>query len=449
MLIQIAFPMMVSHAAETLMLFVDRLFLSRLGDAYLSASMIGGITSFMMTTFFFGVIGYVNALAAQHYGAGNRSRCALATTQGLILALAAYPLVLTLRPLGVMLMESSGHSLQQTQLETDYFRILLWGTIFGLFRMALSGFFSGIGRTRIVMVANLVAMLVNILFNWLLIFGNCGFPELRIEGAAYGTLIGSGVGTLILFVAYFSPENRRNFSTWRELRFHLGTLKILWRFGFPSGLEFFLNMAAFTLFIQLFHSYGPLYAAAMTITFNWDIVAFIPMLGINVATTSLVGRYMGAGKPEIATRSAYSGLKVTLLYAGTIMAFFVLIPEILVSCFIRDVAADGGALVETSKLMLRMAAVYTLADATALVFSAAVRGAGDTRWALKASVAIHWVTTIVAVVMIRVLHSNPIAVWSVFVLSVIVMAGAFLYRFRSGKWKRIFVIEREPEPVIP
>jgi MATE family multidrug resistance protein len=440
-LLQIAFPMMVSHAAETLMLFIDRLFLSRLGDAYLSASMIGGITCFLTTTFFFGVIGYVNALSAQHYGAGNRSRCALATTQGLILALAAYPVILALRPLGVFLMESSGHSPLQTELETDYFRILVWGTIFALSRMALSGFFSGIGRTRIVMVANLIAMLVNIVFNWLLIFGKCGFPELRIAGAAYGTIIGSAVGTLILFIAYFSSENRRVFATWRELRFHAATMRILWRFGFPSGLEFLLNMLAFTLFIQLFHSYGPLYAAAMTITFNWDLVAFIPMLGINVATTSLVGRYMGAGLPETAVRSAYSGFKITLLYAGTIMALFVVIPETLVSVFVHDVVvSDSVALIATSKLMLRMAALYTLADATALVFSAAIRGAGDTRWALKTSVAIHWMVTIVAVTMIRVLHSNPIAVWSVFVIGIFLMAIAFFHRFRSGKWKEIRVI---------
>jgi MATE family multidrug resistance protein len=446
MLLHIAFPMMVSHAADSVMLFTDRLFLSSLGPAHLAASMIGGITCFMMTTLFMGVIGYGNALVAQHFGAKQRDKCALAATQAVILSLISYPIILALSPLGSAIMSWAGHTAEQQVLEIKYFNILVFGTVFGLSRVALASFFSGIGKTQMVMIANIVSMVVNIVMNWILIFGKFGMPAMGIAGAAYGTIIGSAIGTFLLLYVYLSNYYNDMYHTRSGFKFCYKEFKTLVHYGFPSGIEFLLNLAAFNIFIQLFHSYGQQYASAITITFNWDMMAFIPMIGINVATTSLVGRYMGAKEPDLAVRSAYSGLKVTLGYAAIITAFFVFIPGVLVSCFVKDLnSVQGQDLLTISKTMLRMAAIYTLADGIALVFSAAIRGAGDTRWALKASVTIHWLMTIIAVLMIKVFHNEPLTVWAVFVGFVVTMAAAFYWRFVSGRWKNIQVIKSTPE----
>ena len=98
-LLAIAVPMVVSHACDTVMTFTDRVFLSWLGPDEMNAAMSGGLTSFMMMTFFMGLIGYTTALVAQYLGAGKKDRCALATSQALIICLAAYPLILLARPL--------------------------------------------------------------------------------------------------------------------------------------------------------------------------------------------------------------------------------------------------------------------------------------------------------------------------------------------------------------
>ena len=441
-LLGIAFPMVVSQACDTMMMFVDRLFLARLGRAHLSAAMSGGITAFMFMTFLLGLTGYANALVAQYFGSGQKRKCPVAVAQGLVIAVGGYPLILLTIPVGRLVFRLCGHDPLQQQLETQYFTIIVCGAIFSLVRTSISAFFSGIGRTTVVMVASAVAMLVNIVVNYVLIFGKLGFPRLEIVGAAYGTLAGSAASAAVLIGAYFQRDIRREFGTAAGLRFDGRVLRTLLRFGYPNGVEFFLNLCAFNVFVQFFHSYGRDVAAAVTIAFNWDMVSFVPMLGLHVATMSLVGRHMGARDPATAERAAYSGLKVAYVYVGTLTAMFLFIPHRLVAVFAQH--AGGGEFVDALPLaavMLRIVGLYTLADATSLVLGGALRGAGDTKWAMRVSVALHWTMALTAVFLIKVVRARPLTVWAAFVGLVVLLGVALFLRFRGGKWRDIRMID--------
>ena len=99
--------------------------------------------------------------------------------------------------------------------------------------------------------------------------------------------------------AFLSRRYRTEFNILSGLRFDWPVMKRLLRFGLPPGFEFLMNMIAFNLLVMSFHSYGVEVAAAVTIAFNWDLVGFVPMVGINIGITSLVGRFMGAGSPDL------------------------------------------------------------------------------------------------------------------------------------------------------
>jgi MATE family multidrug resistance protein len=115
----------------------------------------------------------------------------------------------------------------------------------------------------------------------------------------------------------------------------------------------------------------------MTITFNWDMVAFIPVIGVGVGATSLVGRYMGAGKPSVANRAAYSAIKTALGYTLTVLVFFVFAPHLLVGMFTpHRPGLDYSAAAPLAVFMIRMASLYLVSDALMLVFGGALRGAG-------------------------------------------------------------------------
>lgn len=432
--------MVVSQASETVMLFVDRLFLSRVGAVPLAAAMSGGLTSFMLSSFFTGVVGYSNAIVAQYYGAGRRPMCARTTSQAVYLALACYPVLFAMTPVARLIFVAAGQGAEQIELATEYLRILISGSILLVGQFALVSFFVGIGRTRIVMAANLLAMIVNVPCNYLLIFGKAGFPALGISGAALGTLCGRFASLVLLVVAYIRTCSQAGFSHSGQWQFRPHIMRRLLKFGIPAGSEIFLSVSAFNIFVQLMHSYGPNVAAAVTIAFNWDIVAFIPVLGIGTATTALVGQYIGGKDYESAVASTYLALKMAYIYAGSMMVLFLAGAERLAHVFSSGFDTTGVVL-QLSSTLLRLAALYTLADATQLVFTGALRGAGDTQWVMRVSIGLHWLLAVSALVLIRVVHAAPVLVWCVFI-GLIVSLGITMYvRFRRGAWKEIKLIE--------
>ncbi len=440
-LLAIALPMVVSHACDTVMVFTDRLFLSRLGPVHMNASMAGGLSCFMAMTFFIGLTGYTTALVAQNLGGRRKDQCAKATAQAFIISLIAYPLILLARPLIHLGFDKSGIPSDQLTLQTGYFNILIYGTIFTLFRTCLSSFFSGIGRTRTVMISALTALVVNIAMNYVLIFGKLGLPALGIQGAAYGTIAGSVCGLTVLCIVYFGPAIKREFQVIHAIRFDRRMMTQLLKFGYPAGVEMFLNLVAFTGLILGFHAHSPVTATAVTIMFNWDMVAFVPLIGIEISVMSLVGRYMGAQQPDIAHKATLSGLKSGWAYSACILVLFVFLPQQLVALF-RPQQADAlfAEAMPMAVRMIRIASLYVMIDAVILVFSGALRGAGDTFWAMCVSVGLHWLLVAILAVLLYGLKLSPETTWLALVAVFLTFSSLFYLRYRAGKWRHIQVL---------
>ena len=440
--VNMALPMIVSCACDTMMIFIDRLFLAKVSTHHMNAAMLGGLSIFMLTTFFVGLIGYSTALVAQYFGSKQKEKCSIATTQSIIIALIAFPIILMLRPIIFLLFDNINLVSEQLILQKEYAGILNTFVIFGLLRSTMACFFSGTGRTKIIMFSALISMVVNVVMNYLLIFGKAGFPELGISGAAYGTIIGTVVGAAILFGVYLSKSNKEEYSVKESFHFNKRIMGRLLKFGYPAGLEFFLNFAAFNFMIMLFHSDGPLTATAMTITFNWDLVSFVPLIGIEVAVTSLVGRYMGAGRVDYAHKATMSALKL-----GWIYSFFIFLLFIFFSGHLAEVfrPAENAELFEAAKpmatRMIKLASIYVMTESAILAFAGALRGAGDTLWAMYISVAIHWLLIIVTYVVLKVLHLSAVQSWIAVVFVFTLFSISFYLRYRTGKWKEIEVIQ--------
>ena len=439
-LLVIAMPMVVSQACDTVMMFTDRLFLSQLSPIHMAASMSGGLTAFMFMTFFMGLTGYATPLVAQYLGSGNEKKCAIVITQAVIISLIAYPIMLSFIPVGHWLFNVFNHDQAQLELSIIYFNILMMGSVIGLVRNSINGFFCGIGKTRIVMISSLITMIVNIIVNYALILGNFGFPSLGIKGAAIGTIIGGVCGLLVVAVGYLTyHRTHQNYNFSKSFRYDAKVMKKLFKFGYPGGLEFFLNLMAFDLAVLIFHSYGSNVAAAVTIAFNWDLVSFIPLIGVNIGVTSLVGRFMGANKADLAHKTTISGLKLAGLYSVAMILLFTVFPKPLVAMFVAE-QSHNPALSDLAEYMVAMVALYVIADGFALVYSGALRGAGDTFWTMVISVAFHWLFVVEAVIMITIFNLPPKISWAVFVLTVPTIAISFYFRYRSGKWREVKVI---------
>ena len=292
------------------------------------------------------------------------------------------------------------------------------------------------------MKATIAAMIVNVLLDYILVFGKFGFEPMGIKGAGIATISGAFIAVIILTGAYFSEANRNLFGVLSSFRFNQVIMKKLIRYGYPAGLEFFLNFLAFATMIALFHGQGDAIATATTIMFNWDLVSFIPLLGIEIAVTSLVGRYMGAGRPQVAHRAALSGIRTGVFYSVVVLILFVFIPETLVRVFEPD-SFDKvfEEAVPMAVAMIRIAALYVLAEAIMVALIGALRGAGDTFFTMVASVSAHWLFVPILYVSFNVFNLSVVTAWLILVIFFLLFCAVLVVRFQSGKWKKIKVID--------
>jgi MATE family multidrug resistance protein len=324
------------------------------------------------------------------------------------------------------------------QYQTEYLNVLAAGCVLGMLRSVLGCYFSGIGRTGIVMVATIAAMTANVVLDYILIFGKLGFEPMGIEGAAIATISGSFCALIVLLSVYFSKHNRTAFSVFSSFHFDKVIMKNLLRFGWPAGVEFFLNFIFFSMMTGIFHSEGDVAATAVTIMFSWDLVSYIPLLGIEISITSLVGRYLGAKNPDAAYRSAISGIKFGIFYSAIILFLFVFVPDVLVNVF----APDGPNLVfeqavPTAVNMIRIASFYVLAEAVMVAFIGALRGAGDTFFTMAASVTLNIFLLIVIYLALKVFDLPVEVSWAILVVCFLLFCVVLAVRFKSGKWKEI------------
>ncbi len=440
-LLILAIPMIISTACDGIMTLTDRLFLARVGPEQMNAALGGGVTMQMLMFFFVGLTGYSTALVAQYFGAADKPRTTLAAFQAILITLLAWPMILLLKPLAIAFFYFMKIPQSQIGYQIEYLNILAWGGMFGMMRYTLGCYFSGIGKTKIVMSATLVALVVNIIFDYILVFGKFGFPAMSVKGAALATVIGAFCAMVVLFVAFLSHTNRIEFSVLKSFRFNWPIMKRLIYYGSPAGFEMFLNFLAFSTMVALFHSQGDVVATATTIMFNWDLVSFIPLLGVEIAVTSLAGRYMGAEKPELAHRSAISAVKTGIFYSVVILALFVFIPETLVRVFHPETPSSVfDEAVPIAVAMIRIASLYVLVEAVLVALVGALRGAGDTYFTMVASVSAHWLFIPILYLALDVLKLSVPLSWFLLVVFFLLFCTVLIYRFRSGKWKKIRVI---------
>ena len=445
----VALPMLLSMSFDTIMTFIDRLFLSKLGPAEMNAALGAGAVQLALTMFFTGAISYTTAMVAQRLGAKKKADCARVFMQSVYLSLISVPLLYLTIPLGHIAFGMEHLPADQLEYQKTYFNILMFGGIINLVRNAAPCFFSGIGETKIVMKAAFVGMIVNVACNFVLIYGLGPIPALGVAGAAYGTLIGNLVSTVILFAKFFAKSCNSRFNTRSSFAFSWPLTRELLQKGVPSGVEMFLNMSAFQLMILMFHALGPDAATASSVMFNWDMVAYVPLMGLEVASTSLVGRYVGARDAAAATRSTYSGLKLGWGYSLIMGVFFVFLPGVLTDIFRPDVAeasAEAIAIFDAARpmsiFMLRIATFYIFVEVLLVVYAGALRGAGDTVWVMFTCAIMNWCVSGALYVAAYIFHLPAHYAWIAVVAVYSTAPVIFWWRWKSGKWRR-HVMDKE------
>ncbi|MDC1527474.1 MATE family efflux transporter [Gammaproteobacteria bacterium] len=426
--------MVVSQGAFAIMIFTDRWFLAQISPTHMAAALGGGVAFWFAISLFNGILAYANALVAQYLGAGEFHKCTLVISQGILMSVALIPFLFIITLLLRPMFAAMGHDPAQVELEEIYFTIMMAGAVLSLFKVCLSSFFSGIGLTRVVMTCDVIGIVLNVPLTWALVFGHLGLPAMGIAGAAWGSIISTAFAIAIYLAYYLKRELREKFSTVQSFIFDQSITRRYLRLGFPSGMEMFLNIAAFNLFLLMFQSYGIPEAASATIVFNWDILSFVPLLGLNIAVMSLIGRFVGAGDMDRTNEVTSAGYIIGIGYSLFLATTFIVFRDQFVEMFIfyEDQAKE---IRDLARFMMIGLSCYVLCEGVLQVASGVLRGAGDTRWIMFASTSLHWAMLVAQFLVIKVYNFGPKVSWLGFVLMVLAICIVFLGRLWSNKWR--------------
>jgi MATE family multidrug resistance protein len=442
-ILQISLPLVASMASTTIMEFTDRIFLGHYSLEAIAAALPAGILHFVIICFFMGVINYTNVFVAQYSGADEPENVGASIWQGLYCAMLGALFLFGVSFFAEELFILGGHGPEVRKLEAIYFRILCFGAAPALVSVSLSCFFSGRGYTRPVMLVNLFAACMNIPLDYALINGKLIFPELGIAGAALATTMAWTITALFFAWLVFTPRNNQLFAVWRARKFNGEIFGRLMKFGLPGGVQFFMEMFAFTFFIFMTGRLGKLELAATNIAFSINSLAFMPMLGFHIGISTIVGQAIGRGEPLVGARAVTNSLHLTLTYMGLVVIVFLFAPEWLLKLFRpHDMgASEFESLVQTGVVLLRFVSLYTFFDALCLTFSGALKGAGDTRFVMLTMLFCSiCIMVIPAYLTVEIFKAGLFAVWCVATAFISSLGIAYFLRYRSGKWQGMNVM---------
>lgn len=437
---RVALPLMVSTGTFSLVLFADRTLLLKYDGTSMSASMAAGNLFWALVCFPVGIASMTGAIVSQYVGAGREDQIGRFLWQSLWLA--AFSLV----PLACVgwytpeLLRWAGQPEALVTHESTYLRLLLLGGAGVVLETGLSGFFSGTERSGVIMWVSVAAGVLNLAFDWALIFGFGPIPPLGIVGAGIASTIAFWFKAVCYGGLLLRPRYERRYQVWAGRGFDRALLGKLLYFGIPAGLMYLTEAGGFSAIVLRIGRLGDIPLRATTMAINFNMVAFIPLVGVSIAASVLVGRHLLESGPARAIRAVLAALLIGWIYSGAWAVGYLVAADPLLSLYrFHDSTADSIAAIGIARDLLTFVAVYVVLDATQLITAGALRGAGDTWFVLVAGFAVSAFAVTVGIVW------EPAADglrwwWWMVTIWVWLLAVVMVARFLQGRWKTMRMV---------
>jgi MATE family multidrug resistance protein len=434
-LLALALPMVLARASQSVITFADAIQVKDLGPRAIAATSTGGLNVFAFVILPMGMAFIIQSFVAQLVGRGRIDDTPRFAWYGLALALIAAIGAFALIPLVGPALSLTDYSPAVKDSMRGYMqiRMLSIGGIVGV--EALGNWFGGRGNTWMQMMAGLVTMATAVFLNWVLIGGHLGAPALGVDGAAWASAIASWLGFIVIAIAFWPHRRGNGKLSVRELR------RVI-RFGLPNGLNWFIEFAAFQLFVNgVMASLGDETVAALNVVLALNSIAFMPAFGLASAGSILAAQAIGGGNKDGVWPSVKLTIAVALVWMGTIAAIYLLASHTVLGWF-APAGAAGTRLVAVGSGMLVISALWQAFDGTGMVLSETLRAAGDTAWPAGARIILAWAVFLPsAYITVRYLGGGPLGAMGCVVGYIALLALLLGWRFKSGAWRRIELIE--------
>lgn len=446
-ILKLVWPLALGMVNNALMQFVDRAFLARESMASLEAVLPASMLSLILLGFFQAIVAYSGTFVATYHGARDERMCRASCSAGVLLALVFGVMSFIFIPAGGFVFETFSNGAEVISRQKTYFSITVAGGVFLYGQMALQSYFTGRGRTRTVFYVNLAGNILNAVLDPLLIFGLCGLPHLGIAGAAYATVASLLLQWVALWwllrldkrradpkAAYAKDVKCCSSEMWSLI------LRIV-RFGTMSGLYNVLNLLSFTIFVFFTGRVGHLEAAVSNACFAVNYLLFAPIEGFALGAATLVGQAKGAKDPDAARIAGWRCAFLAVLTIAVLLGITLLLYRPILSIFAPADPELAQKFIDLGFTLLILMATWQIFEVFDTVVSGALKGAGDTSfvlWWMLIAAFLFWMPL---VVIASHLQYPMQMLWSTMILYVAVLSVGTLFRWRSGRWLRVNLVQ--------
>jgi putative MATE family efflux protein len=436
-ILRLALPAIAGLSTQMVVSLVDVAMVGRLENTkYVLAAMgIGVLATWALVSFFSSLATGTQIIVSRKYGEKDYDACSIALNNSIIIALT---IGIGVMFVAVFLAIHFAHLLAADPIVGDYAAQFIFYRFLGLpaFLVAVSfrGFFFGISKTKIFMISGVITNVLNIIFNYFLIYGAFGiFPKMGLSGAGLGSSLATVFDFLFYFIVLQLPSYRHRYHLAKNFKLNFAVIKKIYIISLPVSFQNVFILLGFLAFITITGFIGIKEQAATQAVISTLFMSFLPCFGFGIAVQTLVGNNIGSGKFNLAKIFGLETAKIATYYTFLLGMIFILVPQ-----YILLIITTDKSIIEMAKPALKIAGFAQIFYATGVVLANGLQAAGKTLFVMLAESTTNLLIFVPLAYFFGIyLHGGLIGAWLALPVYIILYSSAIFLKFNKGEWQRI------------
>jgi multidrug resistance protein, MATE family len=433
-ILKLALPAIAGLSTQMVVSLVDSAMVGRLEEAkYALAAMgLGVLATWALISFFSSLATGTHVIVARRYGAKDFKGCGTALNSSLI---TGFSVGVVVALIGILFANDIADFFaadpQVAVYAGDYIFYRFLGIPFFLISVSFRGFFFGISKPKIFMFSGVMTNLLNVIFNYILIYGTFGFPRMGLAGAG----LGSTLATTFDFIFYFSitmlPAYRK-YETFKKIRIDKAIIKKIYQISLPVSFQNVFILIGFLVFVAITGLIGTREQAASQAVISTLFISLLPCFGFGIAAQTLVGNNIGNGKLKLAKIYGFETAKIATYYTLLLGVIFLLVPHLMLLIITTD-----QSIIETAVPVLRIAGFAQIFYAVGVVLANGLQAAGKTMFVMLAEVFSNLVLFVPLAYFLGIYLGLGLTwAWSALPFYVLLYSAVIYREFNKGNWQK-------------
>lgn len=432
-ILKVALPAIAGLSTQMIVSLVDAAMVGRLENAtYALAAMgIGVLATWALISFFSSLATGTHVIVARRFGQQNFVECGNVLNNSLLISIIIGSIVTSVGiffSLEIADLFSSDSNV--TKYASDYIFYRFLGIPLFLISVSYRGFYFGINKGKAFMVSGLITNLLNVIFNYIFIFGNFGFPKMELAGAGLGSTLATGFDFLFYTYILLLKRYRIKYQNFRHFRFDFDVIKSIWKISLPVSFQNLFILIGFLSFIGITGIIGTKEQAASQAIISTLFISFLPCFGFGIAVQTLVGINLGANKLNLARIFGFETAKVASVYTIILGLIFILFPHYMLLIITNDYS-----IIETAKNSLRIAGVAQIFYALGIVLANALQASGKMVYVMKTEIISNLLVFVPLAYLFGIYFELGLTgAWFALPIYIIIYSSAMFLKFSSNDW---------------